>query len=165
MKKELTIDADVQNLETVLDFVNTILEEQDCSPKVEIQLDVAVEEIYVNIANYAYSGETGKAYITVEVGEAASLLPDLISPNGNLFSNYGDADTIVNKLTGNVFIITFKDSGMPYDPLEKPDPDVTLSAEERAIGGLGIFMVKKSMDLLQYEHKDGMNVFSLVKCI
>lgn len=59
--------------------------------------------------------------------------------------------------------ITFSDSGKPYNPLEKPDPDVTLSAEERSIGGLGIFMVKKSMDDMRYEYKDGQNILTITK--
>jgi anti-sigma regulatory factor (Ser/Thr protein kinase) len=59
--------------------------------------------------------------------------------------------------------ITFIDNGIPYDPLAKADPDVTLSAEERQIGGLGIFMVKKSMDDVKYEYLDGHNILTLKK--
>ena len=59
--------------------------------------------------------------------------------------------------------LTFIDSGVPYNPLKKDDPDTTLSAEDRKIGGLGIFLVKKSMDDMRYEFKDGKNILTLVK--
>ena len=59
--------------------------------------------------------------------------------------------------------LKFEDEGVPYNPLEKDDPDVTLSVEDREIGGLGIFMVKKSMDDMYYEYKDGKNILTLMK--
>ena len=99
-----------------------------------MQIDVAVEEIFVNIANYAYNPDIGSAGITVETQE------DPLS-----------------------VVITFTDGGVPYDPLKKPDPDVTLPAEERQIGGLGIYMVKKSMDDISYDYKDGKNILTLKK--
>jgi anti-sigma regulatory factor (Ser/Thr protein kinase) len=60
-------------------------------------------------------------------------------------------------------VITFIDKGVPYDPLAKADPDITLSAEERDIGGLGVYMVKKSMDDIIYEYKDGQNILKIKK--
>ena len=131
---ELTVDALVSNLDQVLAFVDGQLETMDCSMKAQMQIDVAVEEIYVNIANYAYAPETGKAYISVQPD------PDNASVT-----------------------IEFRDSGIPFDPLAKADPDVTLSAEERNIGGLGIYMVKKSMDALEYSRKDGQNIMTITK--
>ena len=131
---ELTVDALVSNLDQVLAFVDGQLETMDCSMKAQMQIDVAVEEIYVNIANYAYAPETGKAYISVRPDpENASVT------------------------------IEFRDNGIPFDPLAKADPDVTLSAEERNIGGLGIYMVKKSMDALEYSRKDGQNILTITK--
>ena len=132
--KEIVIDAVKGNLPAVLEFVDSQLEEIDCPIKVQMQMDIAVEEIYINIANYAYSPDIGKA--TIKVG---------ISDDNKEVS------------------ITFIDNGVPYNPLEKDDPDITLSAEERAIGGLGIFMVKKSMDDMFYEYKDSQNVLTIVK--
>lgn len=132
--KELTIDADVNNLDEVLAFVDEQLEVHDCSPKIQMQIDVAVEELFVNIAHYAYNPKTGPATVRVEI--------------------------LDNPLA---VVITFIDNGVPYDPLAKPDPDVTLSAEEREIGGLGIYMVKKSMDDIQYEYKDGKNILKIRK--
>ena len=131
---DLTVDALVSNLDQVLAFVDGQLETMDCSMKAQMQIDVAVEEIYVNIANYAYAPETGKAYISVR--------PD--QDNASV-------------------TIEFRDNGIPFDPLAKADPDVTLSAEERKIGGLGIYMVKKSLDAMEYSRKDGQNILTITK--
>ena len=130
--KELIIDALTENLDAVIAFVTEQLETVDCPMKAQMQIEVAVEELFVNIAHYAYAPNTGSATIRTEI----------------------TADTAE---------ITFIDSGMPYDPLAKPDPDVTLSAEERKIGGLGIYMVKKSMDDVRYEYTDGKNILTIVK--
>lgn len=134
--KELKIQALVEKLPEVAEFVDIELEKLDCNMKVQMQIDVAVEEIFVNIANYAYQPDVGDATI--------------------IFDTVDDGKTVS---------ITFKDSGVPYNPLEKEDPDITLSGEQRPIGGLGIFMVKKSMDKVLYEHKDGQNVLTLLKSI
>jgi len=134
--KKLTIDATVENLDEVLAFVDAELEAADCPLKTQMQIDVAVEEIFVNIAHYAYAPDTGKAVIGVAV----------------------TGDPAIAK-------ITFSDTGMPYNPMEKEDPDVTLSAEEREIGGLGIFMVKKSMDTMDYEYRNGQNLLTMTKKI
>ena len=131
---ELIVDAKTENLNTVLDFVNRQLDQYESSMKIRMQLDVAVEELFVNIAHYAYDNEMGKATIQVEVNKEPLSV-----------------------------IITFIDQGKPYDPLAKPDPDITLPAEERPIGGLGIFMVKKSMDNVKYEYKDGSNILTIEK--
>ena len=132
--KELKLEAVDENLGRVLEFVDGELEALDCPQKTQMKIDVAVEEIFVNIAHYAYKPETGLALIRIETGSD----PKRVS-------------------------ITFRDWGVPYDPLAKPDPDVTLSAEERQIGGLGIFMVKKSMDEMKYEYADGQNMLTIVK--
>lgn len=132
--KELEIAAITDNLDEVLAFVDGQLEAADCSVKIQMQIDLAVEEIFVNIASYAYQPETGPATVRVEV-----------------------------KPDGSAVIITFIDHGVPYDPLAKEDPDVTLSTEDRAIGGLGIFLVKKNMDDIRYEYKNGSNILTIVK--
>ena len=131
---KLTVEAKTENLEEVLGFVDRQLEAMDCSPKVSVQIDVAVEELFVNICHYAYSPGTGSATIGVEI---------LKDPQA--------------------IAITFTDRGKPFDPLAKEDPDITLSAEERQIGGLGIYMVKKSMDEVVYEYKDGQNILRIKK--
>ena len=133
-RDELEIEAVSDNLEEVLAFLGERMEAADCSPKARMQLEVAAEEIFVNIASYAYNPETGKATVRVEVsGEPLGVT------------------------------ITFIDRGVPYDPLAKQDPNVTASAEERPIGGLGIFMTKKLMDDVIYEYKDGRNILTLKK--
>ena len=135
--KELTLEARVDSLPQVLAFVDEYLESLDCSMKVQMQIDVAVEEIYVNVASYAYAPKTGSVTITLETEDAAE--------------------------EGDCFRIEFADHGKPFDPLAKEDPDVTLPAEQRKIGGLGIYMVKKSMDKMSYEYKNNQNVLKLTK--
>ena len=132
--KELTVEAKTTNIEAVTDFVNEQLEALDCPMKAQMQIDIAIDELFGNIAHYAYNPEIGQATVRVEVVE------DPLS-----------------------VVITFIDNGVPYDPLAKADPDTTLSAEERDIGGLGIYMVKKSMDEIAYEYKDGHNILSIKK--
>lgn len=134
--REQTFPATTEALNDAMAFVDETLEEAGCSMKVQMQIDIAVEEIFVNIAHYAYTPGTGDAVLRVELQEN----PRAVS-------------------------ITFEDRGVPYDPLAKEDPDVTLDAEERQIGGLGIFMVKKSMDEVKYRHEDGKNILTLVKCL
>ena len=132
--KELTIAATVENIEVVTDFVNEQLEALDCPMKAQMQIDIAIDELFGNIAHYAYNPEVGSATVRVEVIEDPLAVT-----------------------------ITFIDNGVPYDPLAKADPDTTLSAEERDIGGLGIYMVKKSMDDITYEYKDGQNILKIKK--
>lgn len=128
----LTVDATDENLHAVLAFVDGILEENGATMKTQMQVDLAVEEIFVNIAHYAYGDSTGKATIAVSC------------QNGEM-------------------TIVLQDSGTPYNPLAKEDPDVTLSAEERKIGGLGVYLTKKNMDAVSYEYRDGLNVLTMKK--
>ena len=134
--KELTVEAKTTNIEAVTDFVNEQLEALDCPMKAQMQIDIAIDELFGNIAHYAYNPEIGKATVRVEVIEDPLAVT-----------------------------ITFIDNGVPYDPLAKADPDTTLSAEEREIGGLGIYMVKKSMDDITYEYKDGQNILTIKKSL
>lgn len=130
---ELTVPAEVDKLHDVLAFVDELLEPHGCPMKAQMQIDVALEELFVNIANYAYPDSTGEATIRVCVS-----------------SEYVEISLI--------------DSGIPYDPLAKPDPDITLNAQDRPIGGLGIFMTKKLMDDISYEYKDRKNILTIKKC-
>lgn len=132
--KELTIPATVENIETVTAFVNEHLEALDCPTKAQMQINIAIDELFGNIAYYAYTPKVGEATVRVEV----------------------QADPLS-------VIITFIDGGVPYDPLTAAEPDITLSAQERAIGGLGIFMVKKSMDEVSYEYRNGQNILTIKK--
>lgn len=132
--KELAIEATVENIGKVTAFVDEQLEAIGCPIKAQMQIDIAIDELFGNIAHYAYNPEIGSATVRVEVEE----------------------DPLAVR-------ITFIDDGKPYDPLAREDPDVTLSAEEREIGGLGIYIVKKSMDNVSYEYKDGQNILRILK--
>ena len=134
--KELTLLATVENIETVTDFITAQLEELECPMKVQMQFAVAIDELFGNIAQYAYRPDVGEATVRFEVQQ------DPLS-----------------------VVITFIDRGIPFDPLGEDDPDITLSAEERNIGGLGIFMVKKTMDSITYRYEDGCNKLSICKKI
>ena len=137
---ELTAEARTERLEPVLAFVDRHLEEYGCSPRVQMQIDLAVEEIFINISHYAYTPGRGSATIRFEILSRAP-----------------------HSRQEDIAVITLIDSGIPYDPLARPDPDVTLSAEERPIGGLGIYMAKKSMDDIFYERRDGRNILRMQK--
>jgi len=132
--KEMTIAAAVENIDVVTDFVSEQLEAFDCPMKAQMQISIAIDELFGNIAHYAYGDQTGEATIRVELTQEPRAA-----------------------------VITFIDSGVPYNPLAKEDPDTTLSAEDRQIGGLGIFMVKKSMDEVTYAYKDGQNMLTIRK--
>lgn len=134
--KELTIAATVENLGTVTAFVDEQLEALDCPMKAQMQIDIAIDELFGNIAHYAYNPDVGEATVRVEVVEEPLSV-----------------------------VITFIDKGVPYDPLAAADPDTTLSAEERSIGGLGIFMVKKTMDDVSYRYENGRNILSIRKTL
>ena len=134
--KELTVEATLDNIPEVTAFVDARLEELDCPMKVQMQIDIAIDELFSNIARYAYKGKSGNATVRLETEK---------SPAG--------------------IKITFIDSGVPYNPLEQEDPDITLSAEDRPIGGLGIFVVKKTMDDMSYEYRNGKNILCIKKRI
>ncbi|MBR6020273.1 MAG: SpoIIE family protein phosphatase [Lachnospiraceae bacterium] len=135
--QSLTVPAQTDRLPSVLTYVEKALSDAGCPEKTLMSIDVAVEEIFVNIANYAYEGEPGEATITVGTEPVADGATEAA--------------------------ISFSDSGKPFNPLEKPDPDVTLSADERTVGGLGIFMVKKSMDDVSYRREDDRNIVTIRK--
>ena len=132
--KKIKIKASREQLEPVLMFLEEELDSIKHNTKSKIQLFIAVEELFVNIASYAYYPAEGDAEIDIDT----------------------DKDN-------NTVYVTLIDNGKPYNPLEREDPDVTLSAKERRIGGLGIYMVKKSMDHMSYEYKDGHNILTIGK--
>lgn len=132
--KELTVDATVESIRVITEFVDEQLEQLGCPMKAQVQIDIAIDELFSNIVHYAYHPEVGPATVRVEVVE------DPLS-----------------------VVITFIDQGVPYDPLAKADPNVNLSAEEREAGGLGIYIVKKNMNEITYEYKDGRNILRIRK--
>ncbi|MBQ6173511.1 MAG: ATP-binding protein [Clostridia bacterium] len=134
--KELTLEARLDNIPRATAWIDEALEALDCPMKAQMQIDVALDEIFSNIARYAYAPGTGDATMRFDFDEGSGLAE-----------------------------VTFIDAGTPYNPLENDDPDVSLPAEERRIGGLGIFLVKKTMDELRYRHENGKNILSLFKKI
>ena len=134
--KEILMDADIGNIARVTEFVDAELESNGCSLKAQMQIDVAIDEIMSNVAFYGYPQGEGQIRVSVDFpGNEAKV------------------------------IIAFEDNGIPFNPLEKDDPDVTLSADERKIGGLGIFLVKNTMDDVRYERKDNKNILTIEKTI
>lgn len=129
-----TFEADREKLHEVLAFTEGELEKRDCNMKTLMMISVMVEEIFVNIASYAYKNNKGNA-------------------------------TIIMDFEDDKVYMEFVDSGVEFNPLEKEDPDITLSAEERDIGGLGIYMVKKTMKDVKYERKNNENHLSFRKSI
>ena len=134
--KELTVDAAIENLPAVTEFIDAELEALDCPIRTQYKIDVAVDEVFTNVASYAYGPSSGSVTVRFETEQ--------------------DPVTAV---------ITIMDRGIPFDLTKAEDPDVTLDAEKRDIGGLGIFMVKKSMDEVSYEYRDGQNIVTIKKVI
>lgn len=132
--KELTIRAKTENLEKVQEFVREELKRCNVSARSRMKVDLVVEELFVNISSYAYPSGEGDATVQVEVDVPAKSVS-----------------------------ITFIDSGIPYNPVEKEDPDITLSAEERTLGGLGIFLAKQSTNEMKYQYEDNKNILTITK--
>ena len=132
--RELTVPATIDNVEKVTDFVNGQLEEAGCPMKTQMQFDVAIDELFSNIAHYAYDPGIGMATVQVNLEKDPPAA-----------------------------VVTFLDQGRPYDPLAKEDPDVSLAAHDRPTGGLGIFLVKRIMDDVSYEYREGHNILRIRK--
>ena len=132
--EKITVEAVLDNLQMVIDFATEHLEERDCPMKISMQIELVVEEIFVNIANYAYQPDIGSATFCMEFEENPSAV-----------------------------LMTFIDSGKPYNPLEKIDPDTSLAIEERDVGGLGIFLVKKNVDKISYKYENSKNILIMKK--
>ncbi len=134
MACEITLEATIENVGKATEFVDRELEKCGCPMKAQTQINIAIDEIFGNVANYAYQPGTGDATVRLEILE---------EPPGA--------------------VLTFIDAGRHYDPLEMEDPDVSLPVEEREIGGLGIYLVKQTMDEVFYEYRDGRNILTIIK--
>ena len=130
--ESLTVSAEIKNLDEVTDFVLRRLEA--CDSRVKMQIRLAVEEIFVNIASYAYDPSVGPAEARCEVVEDPLRV-----------------------------VIQFLDGGKPFDPLAKPDADTSEEATLNRVGGLGILLVKETMDDVKYDYKDGKNILTILK--
>ncbi len=135
---EITVDASIEELGNVMTFMDNFLESNACPLKEQTQLDIAMDEMFSNVAFYAYEEQPEDIPRKVTVILAASE-------------------------DNTEFSIKLIDFGIPYNPLEKPDPDVDLPIEKRDIGGLGIFIVKNTMDKMFYERKNNQNILTMIK--
>ena len=126
--KEITVDATIEIMDTVTACVDDFLDQIACPMKSRIQINIVIDEIFGNICHYAYKDSVGAVTVRVESGN-----------------------------TPKAVFLTFIDNGIPYNPLETEDPDITSSSEERKIGGLGIYLVKKNMDEMKYEYVNQQN--------
>ena len=133
---DITVLAATENISKITAFVDAELERIGCPPKANAQIDICIDEIVANIARYAYGSGTGNATVRLDFDE-----------------------------TERVVSLTFVDSGMPFDPLDVPEPDITSPLAERPIGGLGLFMVKNMMDSMSYRREDGHNILTIRKRI
>ena len=135
--REITVDADLNQIKPVTDFVNALLTELRCTEQIQIQVKVAIDEMLSNIARYAYTQGSGEAIVQVEIEEDPRCL-----------------------------ILTFIDRGIPFNPLTGTMPDTTkMPVRERPIGGLGLYMIKKMMDGIDYKYRDGKNIVIIRKRI
>ena len=131
-----TFSAKTEALSDVLGYVDEMLQSYECPMKIQMAVCVAIEEVFVNVAHYACGGGEGDLVLSIGFDEESRN-------------------------------ITFRmsDKGVPFAPLKKPDPDITLSAEDREIGGLGIFITKKTMDSVTYAYENGENILTMIKKI
>ncbi len=134
--KKLRIEAAPVNVEKVIEFIDEVLEENGCGMREQMAISVAVDELFANISHYAYAPETGMAEVWAEVA--------------------GDPPEAR---------ISFIDSGKPFNPLALDEPETGGTLEEREIGGMGIHIVKNSMDGVEYEYTDGKNKLTIIKKI
>ena len=130
----IALDAVPENFAAVQDWIRDRLASVPCSMRTLLELDMIVEEVFINIANYAYGSQIGKAWVDLSMDDSNKCLT-----------------------------MTFRDKGIPYDPLKKETPDLTSPADKRAIGGLGIFLVHEYSDSLSYEYKNGENQLTIRK--
>ena len=133
-KLELTVIATLENYDRVAEFVEGELEIREVPMAAQAQIVIALDEIYTNVAKYAYADDPGEVTVRLDFTEQITEVK-----------------------------MTIMDCGIPYDPLKRPDPDVSLEAEARQIGGLGIYMVKQMMEEVSYEYRGGMNIMRMRK--
>lgn len=129
--RELVLESIDENLTEILRVLDEELESAGCDIDTRYEIDIAVEEIFVNISDYAYGGSPGPVRIQIEIEEGVT--------------------------------VTFIDEGVGFDPLKRADPDITLPEKERSVGGLGIYIVKKSMDEMTYRYDEGRNILTIRK--
>ncbi len=136
--KELVLQAALDNISKATAFIDEQLELCDCSIKAQMQIDVAIDELFANISSYAYRDQTESRDVRIRF-------------------SYEEGSRMAT--------IVLMDHGIPFNPLDQEDPDTHLPIEERDIGGLGIFLVKKTMDHMDYRYEEGWNIVTIQKTI
>jgi len=144
--ENITISADKKELNTVLDFINKNLDSLNPSPKFRMQLELSVEETFSNIVNYAYNLKN-----TNNTGNNEDNNKEIIIINYHVKKNPLKV------------VVEFLDYGIPYNPLKNEDPNTSLSSNDRKIGGLGIFLIKKNVDHIEYRYEKNKNILKLEK--
>lgn len=134
VKAEMAVRTSIECEEKIIDFVNMHLQKAGCPDKIRAQIDMAIDEIFSNILQYAYPSNSG--------GEVRIQILTKKNVSATIF---------------------FTDSGIPFNPLDRKDPDISLSVDERQVGGLGIYIVKKTMDVFCYEYKHNQNILKISK--
>lgn len=132
--EELSISAEVKNLPGVISFIRRQLEAVGCGEMEMLQMELTAEEVFVNIASYAYDPEVGPATVRVETEEHPPSV-----------------------------VVSFTDQGRPYNPLMRKDPNIHLPVSQRRRGGLGVYLVKQYMDDVDYQYRDGRNILTMRK--
>lgn len=127
-------ETEIKDITAITEFVENELEKIGCNMKTIYQINIAIDELVSNIVKYGYRGKKGP--VTVKV---------------------------IERLEPHSVYVRFEDEGIPYNPLANADPDVTLSADEREVGGLGIYMVKQSMDSVKYKYENDKNILTIKK--
>ncbi len=131
---KLILTAKIENLNKVFDFLDAQLSSLAYNMKAKLQLELSIEEAYVNISKYAYTSDKGEVEILSSVDEDPLQIT-----------------------------VQFVDSGIPYNPLKTEDPDLFTDTEEKELGGLGIFLIKKNVDNIKYKYHNGKNILTLQK--
>ncbi len=135
--RSINVPSKVDNLYEVQDFVDSCLSGSSPSPTTLLQLQLVVEEIFINIANYAYR-PPGSGDVSISCAVEEDMM----------------------KVT-----LTFVDYGPEFDPLKKPDPDIGAPLDDRDVGGLGIYLVKNHVDGIHYRRDNGKNILTVEKFI
>ena len=135
-EEKITVPAELKQAVPVAAMVDRIMTQLNCSGRTKLKIAVVVDEIFSNIVHYAYKNREGTITVEAEAEEDPPCL-----------------------------VITFIDQGMPFDPLAVRDPEMTGTAKKRAVGGLGLYIVKKTMDGVSYENKNGSNILTIRKYV
>ena len=128
----IKLPGTAENLSSFQKYILDLVKQHEAPPDITLKIEMVLEEVLLNIINYAYSGDR----------------PGIIKA-GCLFSDEG------------VIVVRIIDQGVPFDPSSSPDPDTTLPLEDRDIGGLGIFLVRRMSDQVDYQRKDGQNILDI----